>query len=122
MKESSGNLSWALMANNRSWFWYDSTANIAVGETVQFVLTYDGDYVKSYKNGEFIQSYTYPSGGVLSGQNSCYPKLNSRSCSRTTPSSLGNMTYFQFRIYDRALSPDEVSKNYHATKYKFNHA
>lgn len=122
MKESAGNLSWALMANNKSWFWYDSTANIDVGETVQFVLTYDGNYVKSYKNGELVQTYTYPSGGVLSSQNSCYPKLNSRSCSRTTPSSLGNMTYFQFRIYDRALSPDEVSKNYHATKYKFNHA
>ena len=121
IKEQGGNIYWALMANNRSWFWYDSTANIDVGETIQFVLTYDGDYVKSYKNGEFFQSYTYPSGGVLRNQNSCYPKLNSRNCTRTTPRSLGNMTYFQFRIYDRALSSDEVSKNYHATKYKFNH-
>ena len=25
-------------------------------------------------------------------------------------------------IYDKALTADEVSKNYHATKYKFNHA
>ena len=114
MKESGGNLSWALMANNRSWFWYDSTANIDVGETVQFVLTYDGNYVRSYKNGDLIQTYTYPSGGVLSSQTSCYPKLNSRGCTRTTPTSMGTMTYFQFRVYDRALTDNEVMQNYNA--------
>jgi len=121
IKEQGGNIYWAVKANNKGWFWYDSTANIAVGETIQFVLTYDGNYVKSYKNGELIQTYTYPSGGVLASQTNAYPKLNSRATNRTSPNSLGDMTYFQFRIYDRALSPDEVSKNYHATKYKFNH-
>ena len=108
------------MANNRSWFWYDSTANIDIGETVQFVLTYDGNYVRSYKNGDLIQTYTYPKDGFLSGQTSCYPKLNSRSCTRTNVQNPGNHTFYQFRIYDRALTDEEIQQNYKANINKFN--
>ena len=114
LKDNGGNIQWALMANNRSWFWYDSTANIAVGETIHFVLTYDGNYVKSYKNGELVQTYTYPSGGVLAAQTSCYPKLNSRGCTRTSVQNPGNHTFYQFRVYDRALTDGEVLQNYNA--------
>ena len=120
IKDNGGNISWALMANNKSWFWHDSTANIGVGETIQFVLSYDGTYVKSYKNGELVQTYTYPSDGVLSSQTSCYPKLNSRGCTRTTVQNPGNHTLYQFRIYDRALTDKEVSQNYNANVNKFN--
>ena len=121
VKEQGGTLYWALKANNRSWFWDNSNATIDVDEICHIVLTYDGNTVKFFKNGTQTDTYTNPSGGVLSSQTNCYPKLNSRDCTRTSPRSLGNMTYFQFRIYDRALSSDEVSKNYHATKYKFDH-
>jgi hypothetical protein len=114
-----GNINWAVKANNRGWFWYDSTANISVGETVHFVLTYDGNYVKSYKNGELVQTYTYPSGGVLTSQTSCYPKLNSRGCTRTSVQNPGNHTFYQFRIYDRALTDEEIGHNYSATSLKF---
>ena len=120
VKDNGGNIQWALMANNKSWFWYDSTANIAVGETVQFVLTYDGNYVKSYKNGELVQTYTYPSGGVLATQTSCYPKLNSRNCTRTSVQNPGNHTFYQFRIYDRALTDGEIQQNYKANINRFN--
>ena len=119
VKDNGGNISWALMANNKSWFWHDSTANMAVGETAQFVLSYDGNYVKSYKNGELVQTYTYPSDGVLASQTSCYPKLNSRGCTRTSVSNPGNHTFYQFRIYDRALTDREVSQNYNANVNKF---
>jgi len=120
VKDNGGNIQWALMANNKSWFWYDSTANIAVGETVQFVLTYDGNYVKSYKNGELVQTYTYPGGGVLATQTSCYPKLNSRNCTRTSVRNPGNHTFYQFRIYDRALTDGEIQQNYKANINRFN--
>jgi hypothetical protein len=119
IRDDGGNIRWALMANNKSWFWHDSTANISVGETVHFVLTYDGNYVKSYKNGELVQTYTYPSGGVLSSQTSCYPKLNSRACTRTSVQNPGNHTFYQFRIYDRALTDEEIGHNYSATSLKF---
>ena len=114
IRDDGGNILWAVKANNQNWFWYDSTANIAVGETIQFVLTYDGNYVKSYKNGELVQTYTYPSGGVLNNQNGCYPKLNSRSCTRTSIHNPGNHTFYQFRIYDRSLTDKEVMQNYNA--------
>jgi hypothetical protein len=119
LKDNGGNIQWALMANNKSWFWYDSTADIAVGETIHFVLTYDGNYVKSYKNGELVQTYTYPSGGVLSSQTSCYPKLNSRSCSRTSVHNPGNHTFYEFRIYDRAITLSEVQQNFNAGRNRF---
>ena len=119
LRDDNGNISWALKADNKNWFWHDSTADIAVGETIHFVLTYDGNYVKSYKNGELVQTYTYPSGGVLEDQTSCYPKLNSRNCTRTTVQNPGNHTFYQFRIYDRALTSTEVAHNYSATSLKF---
>ena len=119
IRDDGGNINWAVKANNQGWFWYDSTANIAVGETIHFVLTYDGNYVKSYKNGDLVQTYTYPSGGVLTSQTSCYPKLNSRSCTRTDVHNPGNHDFYQFRIYDRALLDPEVLQNFRAHRNRF---
>ena len=119
VRDDGGNIQWALMANNKGWFWYDSTANIAVGETIHFVLTYDGNHVKSYKNGDLVQTYTYPSGGVLKNQTSCYPKLNSRSCTRTSVHNPGNHTFYEFRIYDRAITLPEVQQNFNAGRNRF---
>jgi hypothetical protein len=119
LKDNGGDLQWAVYTNNQGWFWHNSTADIAVGETVHFVLSYDGNYVRSYKNGQKVQTYTYPSGGVLHAQTSCYPKLNSRHCTRTTIQNSGNHTFYQFRIYDRALTDAEVLQNYNATRGRF---
>ena len=119
VKEQNGILQWALLASNRSWFWSNANVSVGEGEMCHIVLTYDGNYVKFYFNGVETVSYTYPSGGVLASQTSCYPKLNSRGCTRTSPSSLGNKSYFQFRIYDRALTNDEVSQNFQAQSSRF---
>ena len=119
VKEQNGILQWALYTSNQSWFWSNANVSIDEGEMCHIVLTYDGNYVKFYFNGVETVSYTYPSGGVLNAQDSCYPKLNSRGCTRTSPASLGNKTYCQFRIYDRALTLAEVQQNYNATKSKF---
>ena len=119
INDNNGNISWAVMANNKGWFWYDSTANIDIGETVQFVLRYDGDSVQSYKNGTLVQNYSYPSGGVLTNQTNAYPKLNSRHSTRTTIQNAGNHTFYQFRVYDRALTANEISQNFNAQKDRF---
>jgi hypothetical protein len=116
VKEQSGAFYWALMANNKSWFWDPANASISVGETCQIVLTYDGNYVKFYKNGQLTDTYTYPSNGILGNQTTAWPKLNSRATTRTSSSSLGDMSYFQFRIYNKALSDGEVAKNFNAQR------
>ena len=120
LNDNNGNLSWAVLASNQGWFWYDTGVDIAIGETAHFVLTYDGNYVRFYKNGVLESTYTYPSGGVLANQNSCYPKLNSRNCTRTTVQNPGDHTFYQFRIYNRAITDGEVQQNYNATVNKFN--
>jgi len=120
LNDNNGNLSWAVLASNQGWFWYDTGVDIAIGETAHFVLTYDGNYVRFYKNGVLESTYTYPSGGVLANQTSCYPKLNSRNCTRTTVQNPGDHTFYQFRIYNRAITDGEVQQNYNATVNKFN--
>lgn len=117
VRDDGGNLRWALMANNKSWFWDSTGATIGVGETAQIVLTYDGNYVKFYKNGVLEDTYTYPSGGVLANQNATFPKLNARGTG--SPYNYGNHTFYQFRIYDRALSNSEVSQNFEAQRSIF---
>jgi hypothetical protein len=114
VRDDGGNIQWALMANNRSWFWWDSGADISVGETAQIVLSYGGSSVKFYKNGELIQTYNYPSGGVLGNQNSTFPKLNARGTG--SPYNYGNHTFYQFRIYDRALTDGEIIQNFNAQR------
>lgn len=120
VRDDGGDLRWALRASNQSWFWDSTGATIGVGETAQIVLTYDGNYVKFYKNGVLEDTYTYPSNGVLGSQTTAYPKLNSRATSRTSTHNLGNHTFYQFRIYDRALSDSEVAQNFNAKRDRFN--
>ena len=117
VRDDGGNIQWALMANNKSWFWWDSGADISVGETAQIVLSYGGSSVKFYKNGELIQTYNYPSGGVLGNQNTTFPKLNARGTG--SPYNYGNHTFYQFRIYDRALTDEEVGQNFNTKRNIF---
>ena len=41
-------------------------------------------------------------------------------CTRTTVQNPGNHTFYQFRIYDRALTDEEVAQNYNANINRFN--
>ena len=111
---------WAVWANNQSWFWDNAQCTINVGQWYHLVLTYDGNYVKFYKNGQQTDSYTYPSGGILNNQTSCWPKLASRSCDQTTATSYpcpGGYAYF--RIYSIALTPTMIQQNYNYARSKY---
>ena len=119
LNDNGGTISWALMASNRGWFWQATGATIGVGETAHIALSYDGNQVKFHKNGALVQTYTYPSGGVLANQIAAYPKLNSRNATRTSTQNLGNHDFYQFRIYDRALTDTEVTQNFNAQRNRF---
>lgn len=115
-----GDISWAIYANNQGWFWQDSTANVTQGTPQLFVMSYDGNYVRSYLNGALVQTYTYPSGGVLANQSSAWPKFNCRETNfghNSTHS--GNHTLHMWLIYSRALRDDEVKAIYDSTKNRF---
>ena len=119
LKDDGGVLQWALYATNKSWFWQSTGATINVGETAHLALSYDGNQVKFHKNGVLVQTYAYPSGGLLANTSSCYPKLNSRNCTRLSVQAAGNHDFYQFRIYDRALLDSEVLQNFRAHRNRF---
>jgi len=119
MKDSGGDLMWAVLASNQGWFWSDTGYNVAIGETVYVSLVYDGGQVQVYVNGGIQQTYDYPDGGVLANQNSAYPKFNSRNSTQTTFQNGGEHTLHNWRIYNRALTAAEITQNYNALKGRF---
>jgi hypothetical protein len=119
LRDDNNNIQWAVMATNRSWFWYNTGIDVTVGETTLITLTYDGSSVKTYKNGVLDNNEAYPAGGVLANQTTAYPKFNSRNATKTSVQNPGNRTCFIFNIYDRSLTPSEVLQNYNATKSRF---
>lgn len=99
-----------------SWHWYASPSNtITTGAWQQVVITYDGTTTAIYINGRLSGSTTQLSGNIQSVSNN--------------PTDIGYDTthgyYFSgyiddVKIYDRALSADEVEANYEAGLNGFN--
>jgi hypothetical protein len=118
LRDLDGNLSWALMATNVSWFWLDTGYDVAIGETLNVILTYDGNFVKTFVNGNLINTYTYPAGGTLAKPIS-YPKLNSRGGDLSSWSNGGDHTFFNFKVYNRALSDVEIKQNFNALRGRY---
>ena len=116
--DANNNISWAVKANNKQWFWYDVGYDLVIGQPLQVDLTYDGDYVKTYINGSLYNTYTYPTGGILH-QSTSYPKLNSRNATKTTWASGANHTYYKFLVYNRALTATEITQNFNVTRHRF---
>ena len=118
LRDVSNNLSWAVATNNQTWYWYDTGYNVTLNQILKVDLTYDGDYVRTWINGSLYNTRGYPTGGNLV-QVGSYPKLNSRSTTQTAWQNGGDHTYYNFSVYNRALSADEISRNYNATKGRF---
>lgn len=119
LRDDNGNVQIALMASNQSWFWYDTGIDVAVGEIVHLAMVYNGNDIKTYKNGILEHTYNYPDGGILANQTTAYPKFNSRHATKTTVQNPGNRTCFVYNIYDRALTTSEVLQNFNAQKSRF---
>ena len=119
LRDDNNNVQIALMASNQSWFWYDTGIDVVVGEIVYLAMAYNGDDIKTYKNGTLAHTRDYPNGGILANQTSAYPKFNSRNAGKTSVQNPGNRTLFAYNIYNRALSATEISQNYNAQKSRF---
>lgn len=114
MKTDGNTLQWALYSTGNSWFWY-SVEGISLNVTYIVALTYDGNSVKTFKNGNLVQTYSGYT-GVLANQTSAYPKINSRGTAQTAVEGPGYIDVFHFKIYNRALNPYEISENFQASR------
>ena len=110
-------LRWAVYTNNQVWFW-QNTQSLASGVRWYVNLSYDGNFVRIYINGVKVQTYTYPSNGILQ-QQSTYPKFNSRNGASGTFASVGNHRMYHWSVYDRALSDDEILQNFKALQVRY---
>lgn len=122
LRDVNGDLMWAVRTSNVVWFWQDTGYNVAIGETLHVTLVYNGSSVKTYVNGilvlDYVGNYANGGGGVLNKPTS-YPKLNSRSATLTTWQNGGDHTFFNFKIYNRALTAQEIKQNFEATRGRY---
>ena len=96
---------------------YNSTTGVApVGRVSHYIVTNDGTNFIFYKEGTQVASFsstglTLPSNATL---------YLGRWPGETTPFQRWNGENQIFRIYNRALSSNEVTQNYNALKSRFN--
>jgi hypothetical protein len=114
-----GTLQFAVYTSNTSWFWQTTGfSNPSVGQIVHFVHTFDGSSVNTWCNGQRVQSYGYSGTSVLN--TGSYTKFNERSggfsWQNATP---GNNTFYQIQFYDRALTDDEIIRNFEAGAQRY---
>jgi hypothetical protein len=119
MRIDSGVMNWAVWADNQSWFWHDSGGRVTQSTPTFVAYSYGGNSVKTYKNGSLVETYSYPSGGVLANQSSAWPKFNSRDTNFGHGGSSGNNTLYTWAIYNRALTDTEILQTYNTTKSRF---
>jgi hypothetical protein len=106
-------LSSILARNNNG----DSNFSVSNSGLVHIVVVWDGSGNRFYKNGVFLgrntTNYSPNPGGqvTIGGVRSQVPSQNLQE--------FANSTVSVVRIYNRALTADEVSQNYNATKYRF---
>lgn len=114
-----GVVNWALYANNQSWFWYDSTGRLKQSYPNFVAQSYDGTYVRTYVNGYKVQTYTYPSNGVLN-KPSQYTKFFERGGGFSYQDQSDSIhTIYEIYIYDRSLDETEIQMIYQEGKRRF---
>jgi hypothetical protein len=116
---AAGTLQFAVYTSNTSWFWQTTGfSNPSTGSVVHFVFTFDGNSVNTWINGFRVQSYGYSGNSVLN--TGSYTKFNERGGTAAyTNSTPGNNTFYQIQFYDRALTDDEIIRNFEAGSQRF---
>jgi hypothetical protein len=119
MRIDNGIMNWAVAANNVGWFWHDSGGRVTQSTPTFVAYSYGGSSVKTYKNGDLIETYAYTAGGVLASQGTAYPKFNTRDTNFGVGGSPGNNTLYNWAIYSVALLDSEILQIYNVTKRRF---
>ena len=112
-----GNIYWVCATTNNSW--YTTGTNLSASDISVFdswwhiIATYDGLNNRLYINGQLKATGANISGNIANGQN--------LSIMFPTASGLvyGKGTIGEIKIYNRALTQQEILQNYNATKNRF---
>jgi hypothetical protein len=105
-------LSFAIAINNSESL--VQLGNITVGQWINVVATYNGNFINGYRNGILVQSVS-KTGSIDVSTQSLWIGNNP---SFTPRYYNGNIATTQ--IYNRALTSQEILQNYNATKGRFN--
>lgn len=112
-----GAIYWVCATTNNSWYTTGTSltaSDISVFDSWWHILaTYDGSNNRIYLNGQLKSTGANISGNIANGQN--------LSIMFPTASGLvyGKGTIGEIKIYNRALSAQEIQQNYNATKGRF---
>jgi hypothetical protein len=89
-------------------------SSIAVGSYVHLVMTYDGQALRIYRNGQ------YESEGALSGtiDDSIYGGEDEFQLNSAAGGYSHGLTIFNNRVYNRALTGAEIRKRYHIVQMR----
>lgn len=96
-------LHWAIETSSKSWKWYGSAVTCPTGEWHHVALTYDGEWVKIYKDGEFQTQQAYD-GQVSKHTYPLYLGWRSQATGLYFDGMIDEVC-----IYDRALDAEEVA-------------
>lgn len=113
---SSGSFSWVSSTVNNGWYTPGTNISASIAATsgiYQVVGTYNGSNIQIYVNGTLRTIGSSISGNILT--NGSYNLFSSGS---------GNVDYgkgnlYSHRIYNRALTPEEIQQNFNATRGRF---
>ena len=102
---TSGHITWAIRRNG-NWSWIDTGVSISTGAWNLIMVTYDGEEVKTFKNGSLGHTYS------LSGELDSTDKPFTVGWRGSKGESPWNGKLDDVRIYDRPLSTPEIKALY----------
>lgn len=101
-----------------NWGWFGSS-NIWNLNTWYFVVsTWDGYVARHYVNGNIDYVFDLSDGDLVATCN-CHAKIGARGCSVGSGAALFSGYIDDVKIYERALSAEEIMKIYNNTKNKY---
>lgn len=111
-------IQWVCATVNNSWYSTGTVAStpLVINSWIQIVGTYDGTNNRIYINGELKSVGQNISGNILTDNTYNFNLMDDNNIVNLTN---GKGSLSSARIYNRALSADEIRRNYYADKRRF---
>lgn len=112
----SSSLSFGKPTGGTTW----STTQAAIqGNNTVWDFTYDGTTVKLYKNGNATPVQSATMATATSAAHGIFFGARHTNGGGTTPTDFSATTFYQMRVYNRALTTGEIATNYAAVKTNY---